>query len=196
MLNLRKLFIAAVLAAWTTPAFADVISDWNEKAVAFLAEKMVPPPQAERTMAMMHVAMFDAVNAIETRYRPYLSQPQASPALPKEAAAAAAAGTVLTNLYAPPVGTFKTQLSSYLETIPDDEAKSQAIALGEAVAAAILAARAEDGSAAPDSYRPQDEAWSLYPNADHSCFDVAAAQAVRHSKPVPLSAGAAGRIDE
>jgi hypothetical protein len=69
MLNLRKLLIAAALLTPATPAFADVISDWNEKAVAFLTEKTVPAPQAERTMAMMHVAMFDAVNAIEPRYR-------------------------------------------------------------------------------------------------------------------------------
>jgi hypothetical protein len=64
-----KLLIAAALITPATPAFADVISDWNEKAVAFLTEKTVPAPQAERTMAMMHVAMFDAVNAIEPRYR-------------------------------------------------------------------------------------------------------------------------------
>ena len=165
MLNLRKLFIAAALITPATPVLADVISDWNEKAVAFLAEKTVPPPQAERTMAMIHVAMFDAVNAIEPRYRPYLSQPQASPALPKEAAAAAAAGTVLASLYAPPVGSFKTQLSSYLEAIPNDEAKSQAIALGEVVAAAILAARAGDGSAAPDSYRPKTKPGVYTPTA-------------------------------
>ena len=163
MLNLRKLFIAAALIAPAAPAVADVISDWNEKAVAFLAEKTVPAPQAERAMAMMHVAMFDAVNAIEPRYRPYLSQPKAFPALPKEAAAAAAAGTVLESLYAPPVGTFKVQLAAYLEAIPNDEAKSQAIALGEAVAAAVLAARAGDGSAAPDSYRPKTKPGGYIP---------------------------------
>jgi hypothetical protein len=163
MLTFRKLFIAATLMISATPAFADVISDWNEKAVAFLAEKALPPPLAERTMAMMHVAMFDAVNAIETRYRPYLSQPKAFPTLSKEAAAAAAAGEVLANLYAPPVATFKAQLATYLEAIPNDEAKSQAIALGEAVAAAILAARAEDGSAAPDSYRPKTKPGGYIP---------------------------------
>jgi hypothetical protein len=155
MLNLRNLFVAAMLITPPAPAFADVIADWNDKAAAFLAEKMVTGHLAERTMAMVHLAMFDTVNAIEPRYRPFLIQPQASPALPKDVAAAAAAGTVLAGLYAPPVGSFKDQMAAYLEAISDDEAKSQAIALGEAVAANILAARAGDGSAALDSYRPK-----------------------------------------
>ena len=155
MLNLRNLFVAAVLITPAALAFADVVADWNDKAAAFLAEKMVTGYLAERTMAMVHLAMFDTVNAIEPRYRPFLIQPQASPALPKDVAAAAAAGTVLAGLYAPPVGSFKDQMAAYLEAISDDESKSRAIALGEAVAANILAARAGDGSAALDSYRPK-----------------------------------------
>lgn len=155
MFILRKLFLAAALMTTATPVFADVISDWNEKAVTFLTAKMLPPPQAERTMAMVNVAMFDALNAIERRYRPYLSQPPASPALPKDAAAAAAAGTVLAGLYAPAAGEFKAQMATYLETVPDGEAKSRAIELGEAAAARTLAVRIADGSDAPDSYRPK-----------------------------------------
>ena len=56
------------------PASADVISDWNEKAVAFGVSRNMGPPPAERIIAMTHVAMFDAVNSIERKYRPYLVQ--------------------------------------------------------------------------------------------------------------------------
>src|SRR3954470_11089415 len=83
----------------TTSVSADVISDWNEKTVAFVTARQVPPPQAERVMAMVHVAMFDAVNSIERRYRPGLTQLPAPATASKEAAAAAAAGTVLIGLY-------------------------------------------------------------------------------------------------
>jgi hypothetical protein len=46
-------------------------------------------------------------------------------------------------------------LASYLESIPDGAAKSEGVAVGEAVAAKVLAARAGDGSDAPDDYRPR-----------------------------------------
>jgi hypothetical protein len=46
-------------------------------------------------------------------------------------------------------------MAAYLATIPDSDAKAQGIKLGEAVAAKILEARANDGADAPDSYRPK-----------------------------------------
>jgi hypothetical protein len=66
---LRGPVAAVVLSGLSSPTSADVISDWNEKAVAFVvASGMAPPP------AMTHLAMFDAVNSLEGRYRPYLVQ--------------------------------------------------------------------------------------------------------------------------
>ncbi len=67
----RTIWLVMVWSCFaTTPVFADVISAWNEKTVAFLTVRNVPPPQAERVMAMVHLAMFDAVNSIVNRYRP------------------------------------------------------------------------------------------------------------------------------
>ena len=54
-----------------TPASADAITDWNEKASALVMKHRMLPPQAERIIACMHVAMFDAVNALDRRYQPY-----------------------------------------------------------------------------------------------------------------------------
>ena len=143
---------AVALCGMTPPAFSDVITDWNENAVALATPRMAPPA-AQRAVAMVQVAMFDAVNSIERRYRPYLVQLQAAPATSKEAAAAAAAGTVLVGLFPPSREQVQGTMASYLAAFPDGEAKSEGIKLGEAVAARILEARATDGADAPDAYR-------------------------------------------
>ncbi len=140
MFQKALLLTLACLGAPAASAHADVITDWNEKAVAFVTPKM-PPPQAHRVTAIMHVAMFDAVNSIDRRYRPYLTQLPAAPTTSREATAAAAAGTVLVKLNPAAAGEFKTTLDAYLAPIPDGVAKAEAIKLGEAVAAKILEAR-------------------------------------------------------
>ena len=77
--NLRTVVVAVALITPAPSAFADVIADWNEKAVAFVTPRMTPPA-AQRVVAMVQVAMFDAVNSIERRYQPYLVQLPADPA--------------------------------------------------------------------------------------------------------------------
>jgi hypothetical protein len=146
---------AIALGSLAQPALADVISDWNENAVTFTAMSQMGPPPAERVVAMVHVAMFDAVNSIERKYRPYLVQLPASPATSKEAAAMAAAGTVLAGINPAARAKIQPLLESYLAAISDSGGKAEGIKLGEAVAAKILEARANDGSAAPDTYRPR-----------------------------------------
>jgi len=81
----------------TSTASANVVTDWDEKAVALIQPRMVPPV-AYRAMAIVHIAMFDAGNSIEPHYRPYYAQFPATRETSKEAAAAAAAGAVLTKL--------------------------------------------------------------------------------------------------
>src|SRR5262245_28863138 len=149
--NLRNVLLASTMMVSTSPAFADVITDWNEKAVAFVTPRMVPAA-GQRVVAIMQVAMFDAVNSIDRRYRPYLVQLPAAATTSKEAAAAAAAGTVLVGLY-PQEAELKNALAAYLAMIPDSDAKSAGIKLGETVAAKVLEARTKDGADAPDSYR-------------------------------------------
>jgi hypothetical protein len=113
------------------------------------------PYMAQRMMGMVHAAMFDAVNSIEPRYRPYLVQLPADPSTSKEAAAAAAAATVLATIDAKTAAEMKAALATYLAEMPDGAAKANGIRLGETVAAKILQARANDGSDAPDAYRPR-----------------------------------------
>jgi len=152
--NLRKVLVAVALITPAPSAFADVIADWNEKAIAFVTPRMTPPA-AQRVVAMVQVAMFDAVNSIERRYRPYLVQLPAPAAASKEAAAAAAAGSVLAGLNPQTQAELKAATTAYLSNIPDGDAKSEGIRLGEVVAGKILEARAKDGADAADAYRPK-----------------------------------------
>ena len=147
----RKALLAGTLTCLAMPAVANVITDWDTKAVALVA----PAPVGQRELAMIHVAMFDAVNSIERRYRPYLVQLTAPKTTSQEASAATAAATVLAALRPEAAGEVKVALATYLATIADGEAKSDGIKLGEAVATKILQARANDGANAPDAYRPK-----------------------------------------
>ena len=113
------------------------------------------PPAAQRAVAIVHVAMFDAVNAIEPRYRPYLVQLPAAAATSKEAAATAAAGVALQRLVPQVEKEIMAALAAYLATIADGDAKEGGVKLGTAVAERILEARADDGANAADTYRPK-----------------------------------------
>jgi hypothetical protein len=153
--NLRWAASVMILTAWGGPVSADVITDWNEKAVAFVSKHRLLPPQAERVIASVHLAMFDAVNSIEPRYRPYrlavMTTKDASP----EAAAAVAAGMVLAGLHPKDAEELNTTMAAYLESIPSSEAKSNGIKVGQEVAAKIVAERMVDGADTPDGYRPK-----------------------------------------
>jgi hypothetical protein len=150
-------------------ARANVITDWDEKAVAVVTPMSslsgTLPYMAQRMMGMVHAAMFDAVNSIERRYRPYLVQLPADAGTSKEAAAAAAAAAVLGTIDGKTADEMKTALATYLAPLPDGAAKSDGIALGEAVAARVLAARANDGCDAPDAYRPRTTPGVYVPTA-------------------------------
>lgn len=153
--NRRTALVAIALLGLAHSAHADVIVDWNEKAIDFIVSHKMPPPPAERLLAMTQAAMFDAVNSIEHKYRPYLTQLPASATASKEAAAAAAAGTVLAAIDPKTEPDVRAALAAYLAAIPDGATKAEGVKLGEAIAVKMLAARANDGANAPDVYRPR-----------------------------------------
>jgi hypothetical protein len=138
----------------TCPARADVITDWNQKAIPIVIAYSLSAP-SYRDMAIMHVAMFDCVNAIEPRYQPYKTTFEADPKASKEAAAAVAAARVLSKLHPDAAPKIDPELKQYLDKIADGPAKTAGIALGEKVADSVLAMRAGDGADKPDSYRPR-----------------------------------------
>ena len=181
--NLRKVLLAATMMCAAPSAFANVITDWDEKAEVVVTPILsgTSPHMAWRMMGMVHAAMFDAVNSIERRYRPYLVQLPADPATSKEAAAAAAAAAVLATVDAKTAGEMKTALAAYIASIPDGTAKSDGVKLGEAVAAKVAAARANDGSDAPDAYRPRTSPGVYVPTA------ITVASMLPNSKPFAMA---------
>jgi hypothetical protein len=148
--------VALLLTLPMTATAGNVVADWDEKAVGIVQTGLgPPPPNGFRTMAILNLAMFDAVNSIEPRYKPYKVRLSATPDTSKEAAAAAAAGAVLTKLFPDAAADVQSTLTTYLATLPDGEAKSNGVKLGQEVAAKILEAREKDGSSTADAYRPR-----------------------------------------
>ena len=90
----RDGLVAFALLAAVQSAAADELSDWNERVIGFAIDGRTPPtvtpPVAGRLIAMMQVAMRDAVNSIDRKYRLYLVQLPAEAAVTREAAAATA----------------------------------------------------------------------------------------------------------
>src|SRR5712691_9624132 len=114
MKTMTKLLIgtAALIRASLVPAFAmllsfqsqqllaDVVTDWNTITLTTLtASGVVRVPPATRALAMVHAAVYDAVNSVEQRYSPYAVRARAPGGTSPEAAAVLAAYTVLFGLY-------------------------------------------------------------------------------------------------
>ena len=139
-------------------AHADAVTDWN--GIFDAASPAVGgPPQAAYLGAMVHIAIHDALNSIDPRYRTYSVVPTASMSASPNAAIAAAARDVLINqLNRPPESPAKAAArasveASYLAAlaaIPNGTAENQGIAAGQAAAAAIIALRLNDGSDTPN----------------------------------------------
>ena len=158
------MLLTAMLATPIVAASGNVITDRDEKAVATVQTRMAPPA-AYRIMAILHLAMFDAVNSIEPHYKPYRTSISAPAEASKEAAAAAAAGAVLMKLVPDAAGDTKTALETYLAGLPDGEAKANGVKIGEEVAAKIVEARANDGASAREAYRPRTRPGAYVPTA-------------------------------
>jgi hypothetical protein len=152
--------VAAFIAAFTfvyghpSPALAqdaELVIQWNQ---TLFAVAPPGPPAVIRPAAMLNIAMFDAVNAVERAYTPYRFDVRASRGASAAAAAAQAAHDVLSALY-PTLeaqATFDTLLDTQLANIPAGREK-QGIAIGHAVAQAVLDWRQNDGwpaTIAPD----------------------------------------------
>ena len=151
---LRRVLAVMALMYPGSGVLANVISDWDQKAIDIVAPR-IPSPQAQRIVATVHAAMFDALNSIERRYQPYIAQLPASPTTSKDAAAAVAAATVLAKLHPSAEDELKGALAAYLTKLAYNEGKADGIKLGQAAAGKMLEARASDGADAPDVYRPK-----------------------------------------
>ncbi len=104
------------------------------------------PGRASRAMAIVHIAIFDALNAITGGYQSYTSLAPLHAGTSMKAAIAQAAHDTLVALFPSQAQSFDESLTDDLNQIPDGRAKANGIDLGRRAAAAILALRADDGS--------------------------------------------------
>jgi hypothetical protein len=145
---------AAVVAALASPAAArgDAVTDWNGFANAAIFSTGPAAHAAALSTAMVHGAVYDAVNAIAGGYRPYLPTPPADPSYSQDAAAATAAFRVVVALVPSQADVLRMRYDASLAAISAGRAKAGGIAVGEAAAAAMLAARANDGRNGPFTF--------------------------------------------
>jgi len=154
-INRATFFTSLVAAALlTSSARCDVIMDWNAKADAIGIEKQLANVPNARGLAMLHIAMFEAVNAIDRRYAPYKLNLASERTTSKEAAAASAAYDILVALYPDQKADLDATLAASLSGIAETEAKSKGIELGKKAAAGIIALRANDSGDKTENYRP------------------------------------------
>ena len=129
---------------------ADAVLDWNVNATtAIVTVAKQPPALAILSYAMVQGAVYDAVNAIDRGHRPYLVEPAATGSESKTAAAAQAAHDVLLALFPGQTATLDGELTTSLAAVPGGPARDAGVAIGQATAAAMIAARTNDGRFGP-----------------------------------------------
>jgi hypothetical protein len=134
----------------------DVIIAWNQTMLDAIRATKDTLGLSTRTMAMVQAAMYDAVNGIDhfgSVYQVAVPAAEAQGASP-EAAASEAAFDVLLSLIPKERSLYKATLAESLADIPDGAAKTAGLAVGDTVAAGILAWRANDGSSLQVPYVP------------------------------------------
>jgi PAP2 superfamily len=151
MLFKTPLFLACLAAinlasSIGIPARGDVVIDWNNAALDAIRAGSTNPPISSRSLAIAHVAIYDAVNGIARTHEPYLVPSAVPPSASREAAATAAAHETLVNLFPARRSIFDALHAAILAGIPNGPQKTAGIVWGELVANQIVAARANDGS--------------------------------------------------
>ena len=144
----------SVAASWCTDRCDELVIDWNATAYQVIkgADGYADPLNASRALAMMHLAMHDAVNAVKPRYARYTDSERDTAADPA-VAAVTAAHDVLAALYPKQSVLLKAALDKSLVDAGGSAAAARGHALGKRVAAAVLQKRADDGSGATVSYQ-------------------------------------------
>jgi hypothetical protein len=139
------MFMAALLFG-SALAKADSVLDWNEIAVNTAVANQQNPFAQARYAAIVHLAVFEAVNAVTGEYRPYLGTITAPPDASAEAAAIEAAYRVLSAYFPASQAALDSDRKQSLGSIPDGQAKINGITTGDAAAQAMITLRANDGS--------------------------------------------------
>ncbi|HEY7795436.1 MAG TPA: vanadium-dependent haloperoxidase [Gaiellaceae bacterium] len=156
-MSTRRLLVLAISVFALLPpgtARADTVTDWNAHASnALMTVAAQAPTVSTIHMAMVHGAVYDAVNAIDRSHRHYLYfTNRVLPKASKDAAAATAAYRVLVSIVPAQQPALEPLYQASLAAIPDSSAKTAGIQYGEESAAAMIAARKNDGRFGPPGF--------------------------------------------
>jgi membrane-associated phospholipid phosphatase len=142
------------IAGKARPARPDAVIFWDRALLDAIRTDKTPPPKAARAMAMVSLAVYDAVEAIERKHPLYMIRASAPPGTSESAAASTAAFIVLESLFPAQQAKFQDELRQALRAVPRGTAKAQGMGLGMDVALKILALRGNDGSQTTVTYTP------------------------------------------
>lgn len=131
----------------------DPVTKWNAIALDVIALERQFPPPASRLLAMMHLAIHDAVVSVEGDGVAYLGPIETTAVSDTRSAVAGAAHELLRSLYPSQEPGLNEYLEIALEAIEDEDAAAAGLAVGRQAAQRILADRAEDGASATSTYQ-------------------------------------------
>ena len=126
----RPIVVFATLSLGSV-ASADVVTDWNIAALNAIRTNRTPPPVASRALAILHVAIYDAVNGISRTHEPYAVESTVPASASTTAAASAAAHWVLVTLFPTDAAHFDDLHVATLGEISDGPQKNRGMAWGE-----------------------------------------------------------------
>src|SRR6266404_1393249 len=157
-LQVAPLATAATNEQQNSPQPVNAVIEWNRTLLAIVRTPGAQPAtiHSTRNFAILHAAVYDAVNNIEPKFSPFLVRLSNVPRIASKIAAAdQAAHDVLVSIYPAFQAPLDTELQQDLAQLPDNERRDQGIAVGQAVAAQLLAARSTDGAnVTPPLYLP------------------------------------------
>jgi hypothetical protein len=145
-MNIDRLWRAFGAMLVVGAANADAVTDWNQRAVDYVVASGLTNQPAHRVLAISHTAAFEAAQAAASR--------GTTPRTSIEVAIIAAHCTALARLLPTQQAPIDTACRAALDALPSGAGKDAGVAAGEHAANDVLARRADDGSAAPDTYRP------------------------------------------
>ena len=158
------LFAACVLSN-AAVVRADSVTEWNVRACDIVATTNIDTPSANRVLAIMHTAIYEAVNAITKKYPASGLKLNATGGGSVDAAVAGASRATLVKLVPAKAIDVEVAFQKVMAAIPNGASKDAGVLIGERAANAILASRAEDGFATAETYRPYTIAGVYVPTA-------------------------------
>jgi hypothetical protein len=156
--------VAAALAVLaTTPAKADEVLRWNRVATEAAARAETDPFTESRALAILHLAVHDAVNSVERRYATYGPPLATARGASAEAAVAQAAHDTLVELFPAAKGVLDAQLEEALSGAKAGAARDAGVDVGRQAAKRMLAARSDDGANRSIPYQPGQQPGNYRP---------------------------------